>query len=131
MNPASKDDLMENVTLKTTGTSDTNSKDPFEEVLVWPRVRTDGPNQRKRRVQEHVPSVSTSDRWLQWYKKKDLEKKEIEDAKRARIEKRKIKKKQRDEEKLLKASLKKDKQSKRRGKAKQKVTCSDKLDNAN
>ncbi|XP_053681562.1 uncharacterized protein LOC128732342 [Sabethes cyaneus] len=130
LNPASKDNLMENVTVETTGASDTNPKDPFEEVLVWPRIRTDVPNQRKRRGQEHVPSVSTSDRWLQWFEKKDMEKKEIEDAKKARIAERKNKKKQRDEEKLLKASLQKNQQRKGRGKAKQKVACSDKVANA-
>ncbi|XP_055527887.1 uncharacterized protein LOC129720430 [Wyeomyia smithii] len=117
--PASTNDLTD-ITLETTGATYTNSRDPFEEVLVWPRVQTNGPNQRKRRGQEHVPSVSTSNRWLEWYKKKDLEKKEIEDAKKARIEERKIKKKQRDEDKHLKDVFKTDKQKKSRGKAKKK-----------
>lgn len=57
--------------------------------------------ERIRRAQEHIPSVATSERWLQWFRKKDLEKKEMEDAKKARIEKRKQDKERKEEEKHL------------------------------
>ncbi|XP_065087694.1 uncharacterized protein LOC135709312 [Ochlerotatus camptorhynchus] len=67
--------------------TDSNSKDPFDDVLVWPRVAPTDPNQQKRRIQENVPSVATSDRWLQWYKKKGFGKeKKFEDANKTRIE---------------------------------------------
>lgn len=115
--------------LETSAASSPNSIDPFEEVLVWPRVTPTDPSQRKRRAQEHVPCVATSDRWLQWYKKKDLEKKEIEDAKKARIEERKMKKQKRDEEKLQKSALKTQKENQPPGKSKKKAARTRKVAN--
>lgn len=107
--------------LQTSFASSTDSKDPFEDVLIWPRVAPTDPSQRKRRIPEHVPSVATSNRWLQWYQKKDLEKKEIEDAKKAKIEQRKALKEKRDKEKLLKAAQRKEKQEQKQANAKKKV----------
>lgn len=87
-------------------------EDPFEGVLVWPRV-DDKINGSKRRKQEHVPSVATSGRWLQWYNKKDSEKRQEELEKKARIEKRKMvkqqKEKQKEEQKLDKIEKKRQK----------------------
>lgn len=72
--------------------------DPFEDVLVWPKVN-ENITGKKRRKQEHVPSVATSGRWLQWHNKKESEKRDEEIAKKARIEKRKLIKQQKEEQK--------------------------------
>ncbi|XP_062561107.1 nucleolar protein 58-like [Armigeres subalbatus] len=73
-------------------------KDPFDKVLIWPRIEPPKKGDRKRRGQEHVPSVATSERWLQWFKKKDQEKQEKEVAQKARLEERKRLKEKKEEE---------------------------------
>lgn len=78
--------------------SDPSIDDPFKDVLVWPKVN-DNTTAKKRRKQEHVPSVATSGRWLQWHNKKESEKHREEIAKKARVEKRKLIKQQREKQK--------------------------------
>lgn len=88
--------------------SNLQSNDPFDDVLIWPRV-DDKKVGRKRRIQEHVPSVATSTKWLEWYNKKDQSKREQEEAKLARIEQRKLQKQKKEEENLLKKMAREDK----------------------
>ncbi|EAT46828.1 AAEL002033-PA [Aedes aegypti] len=97
------------------------SNDPFEGIFIWPKVNERNGNDKQRR-KEHVPSVATSNRWRKWYDKKDEERKQEEEAKVARIEKRKlariqkeeeqsIRKKKRDEKKLQKEKQQQEKEN--------------------
>ncbi|XP_065077867.1 uncharacterized protein LOC135701082 [Ochlerotatus camptorhynchus] len=90
--------------------SNLQSNDPFDDVLVLPRVY-DKKGDRKRKTQEHFPSVATSTKWLEWYNKKDQAKKEQEKAKLARIEQRKLLKEQKEEENLMKKLSRESKQN--------------------
>ncbi|XP_062698127.1 glutamic acid-rich protein-like [Aedes albopictus] len=104
LNKYHENDISMNASLAEKSSSSSNedtiacNEDPFEGVLVWPRVN-ENTHGKKRRKQEHVPSVATSDRWLQWYNKKDSDKKQEELAKKDRIEKRKLIKQQKEEKK--------------------------------
>lgn len=70
--------------------SDENSTqdDPFAGVFIWPKVNEKAIDSKPRR-QEHVPSVTTSNRWRQWYNKKDEDRKKKEEEKFAKSEQRK------------------------------------------
>ncbi|XP_062535048.1 28 kDa heat- and acid-stable phosphoprotein homolog [Armigeres subalbatus] len=93
-------------------------EDPFDKVLIWPRIDSSVSKERKRRGLGHVPSVATSERWLQWFQNKDHDKQEKEEAKRARMEQRKIQKEEKIELKrqtaIKKEQEKRDKEAAKR-----------------
>ncbi|XP_021694736.1 uncharacterized protein LOC110674765 isoform X2 [Aedes aegypti] len=63
--------------------------DPFADVLIWPKITHVSGAAPKRKI-EHIPSVATSSKWLEWHDKKDDDRKKKEEAKLARMEKRRL-----------------------------------------
>lgn len=105
--------------------------DPFEGILIWPKVNDKTSDQKSRR-KDHVPSVATSDRWRQWYNKKDEERKQKEEAKMAKAEERKLirimkekeqetRKQQREEKKLQKKKIQQEKENNPNPRKKKKI----------
>ncbi|XP_062562120.1 uncharacterized protein LOC134225781 [Armigeres subalbatus] len=90
-------------------TNTANEDDPFVDVLIWPKVN-DAAGKGPRKKVEHIPSVATSSKWLEWHNKKENDKKEKENAKLARMEKRRLLK----EQKLLMQKEKNKKKSNRK-----------------
>lgn len=66
-----------------------NVPTPFKKACFWPGPK---PSKSKKYKKEKVPSVTTSKSWQMYYQKKELKKKELEEAKKKRLEDRKRKK---------------------------------------
>jgi len=58
---------------------------PFKNKLFWPK-----PVEKRKKSKEKIPTVATSEEWIQYHQKKEKEKfqkqQEIEERKKKRIE---------------------------------------------
>lgn len=76
---------------------------PFKRAMFWPGEKEKGGTKRKCR--EKIPAVVSSADYQLYYERKSSEKKKMEEAKRARLEARQEKKRQKERLKLTKRQL--------------------------
>lgn len=88
-----------------------NIPSPFKKALFWP---SNIKNIKKRKAKEKVPTVYTSDKWQEYYIKKEAKKQKIEDEKELKKAERLKNKLLKEEELKIKKQIKKEKIEKKK-----------------
>lgn len=97
---------IESVKLNITNTPTGSLSSAFHDILPWPEATA---KKFKRRIKEYIPSVVTSDKWVEYYEEKERMKKEQEQNKQERKQAQELRKQHKKNLKIKKKSKNKKK----------------------